>query len=153
MLLAKKAHLSPLPAPTLNVKWQLNITATVCPHRIEVTHRPVSVLFEPHKCDAWKHWNESYIYVYLFSLLPKLRVGKKNTGSEMDEEEMMISESENSNESWTTEEFSSEFIMRYGSRWFTPPHLLHLLHSNGMRILDLIELFLSVLWLRSYYYF
>lgn len=34
----------------------------------------------------------------------------------MDEEEMMVSESENSNESWTTEEFSSEFIMRYGSR-------------------------------------
>lgn len=29
---------------------------------------------------------------------------------------MMVSESENSNESWTTEEFSSEFIMRYGSR-------------------------------------
>lgn len=40
-----------------------------------------------------------------------------NKGSEMDEEEMMISESENSNESWTTEEISSEFIMRYGSRW------------------------------------
>lgn len=38
------------------------------------------------------------------------------TGSEVDEEEMMISESENSNESWTTEEISSEFIMRYGSR-------------------------------------
>lgn len=34
----------------------------------------------------------------------------------MDDEEMMITESENSNESWTTEEFSSEFIMRYGSR-------------------------------------
>ncbi|XP_059621635.1 transcriptional activator GLI3 isoform X2 [Phlebotomus argentipes] len=38
------------------------------------------------------------------------------TGSEMDEEEMMVSESEDSNDSWTTEEFSSEFIMRYGSR-------------------------------------
>ncbi|GAB0090510.1 uncharacterized protein DMENIID0001_052460 [Sergentomyia squamirostris] len=38
------------------------------------------------------------------------------TGSEMDEEEMLVSESEDSNDSWTTEEFSSEFIMRYGSR-------------------------------------
>lgn len=37
-------------------------------------------------------------------------------GSEMDEDEIMVSESEDSNESWTTEEFSSEFIMRYGSR-------------------------------------
>lgn len=34
----------------------------------------------------------------------------------MDDEEMVVSESDNSNESWTTEEFSSEFIMRYGSR-------------------------------------
>uniref|UniRef100_A0A1B0GLC9 C2H2-type domain-containing protein n=1 Tax=Lutzomyia longipalpis TaxID=7200 RepID=A0A1B0GLC9_LUTLO len=39
------------------------------------------------------------------------------TGSEMDDEEMLVSESEDSNDSWTTEEFSSEFIMRYGSRW------------------------------------
>lgn len=39
------------------------------------------------------------------------------TGSEMDEDEMVVSESEDSNDSWTTEEFSSEFIMRYGSRW------------------------------------
>lgn len=38
-------------------------------------------------------------------------------GSEMDEDEMVVSESEDSNDSWTTEEFSSEFIMRYGSRW------------------------------------
>uniref|UniRef100_A0A182K577 C2H2-type domain-containing protein n=1 Tax=Anopheles christyi TaxID=43041 RepID=A0A182K577_9DIPT len=38
------------------------------------------------------------------------------TGSEMDDDEMMVSESEDSNDSWTTEEFSSEFIMRYGSR-------------------------------------
>ncbi|XP_031631670.1 beclin-1-like protein A isoform X2 [Contarinia nasturtii] len=38
------------------------------------------------------------------------------TGSEIDDEEMIVSESENSNDSWTTEEFSSEFIMRYGSR-------------------------------------
>lgn len=37
-------------------------------------------------------------------------------GSEMDDEENMVSASEDSNESWTTEEFSSEFIMRYGSR-------------------------------------
>lgn len=37
-------------------------------------------------------------------------------GSVMDEDELMVSESEDSNESWTTEEFSSEFIMRYGSR-------------------------------------
>uniref|UniRef100_T1GSH9 C2H2-type domain-containing protein n=1 Tax=Megaselia scalaris TaxID=36166 RepID=T1GSH9_MEGSC len=29
---------------------------------------------------------------------------------------MLVSESEDSNDSWTTEEFSSEFIMRYGSR-------------------------------------
>ncbi|XP_050332398.1 homeobox protein 5 isoform X1 [Bactrocera neohumeralis] len=38
------------------------------------------------------------------------------TGSEMDDDEMVVSESEDSNDSWTTEEFSSEFIMRYGSR-------------------------------------
>ena len=37
-------------------------------------------------------------------------------GSEMDEDEMVVSESEDSNDSWTNEEFSSEFIMRYGSR-------------------------------------
>lgn len=42
------------------------------------------------------------------------------TGSEMDEDEIMVSESEDSNESWTTEEFSSEFIMRYGSRSSAP---------------------------------
>ncbi|KAH8341057.1 hypothetical protein KR067_004391 [Drosophila pandora] len=35
---------------------------------------------------------------------------------EMDEDEMVVTESEDSNDSWTTEEFSSEFIMRYGSR-------------------------------------
>lgn len=35
----------------------------------------------------------------------------------MDEDEMVVTESEDSNDSWTTEEFSSEFIMRYGSRW------------------------------------
>lgn len=40
----------------------------------------------------------------------------QDIGSEMDEDEMMVSESEDSNDSWTTEEFSSEFIMRYGSR-------------------------------------
>lgn len=41
-------------------------------------------------------------------------------GSEIDEDEIMVSESEDSNESWTTEEFSSEFIMRYGSRSSAP---------------------------------
>lgn len=36
-------------------------------------------------------------------------------GSEaMSDDEPMLSESEDSNESWTTEEFSSEFIMKYG---------------------------------------
>ncbi|XP_077296895.1 uncharacterized protein LOC143918739 [Arctopsyche grandis] len=39
------------------------------------------------------------------------------TGSEFDEEEMLSGQSEDSNESWTAaEEFSSEFILRYGSR-------------------------------------
>ncbi|XP_037026395.1 pair-rule protein odd-paired [Bradysia coprophila] len=41
-------------------------------------------------------------------------------GSEMDEDEMIPSELEDSNDSWTTEEFSSEFIMRYGSRHSVP---------------------------------
>lgn len=41
-------------------------------------------------------------------------------GSEIDDEEMIVSESENSNDSWTTEEFSSEFIMKYGSRLMDP---------------------------------
>jgi hypothetical protein len=37
-------------------------------------------------------------------------------GSEADEDELM-SESEDSNDSWTTsEEFSAEFILKYGSR-------------------------------------
>lgn len=37
-------------------------------------------------------------------------------GSEADEDELM-SELEDSNDSWTTpEEFSSEFILRYGSK-------------------------------------
>lgn len=36
----------------------------------------------------------------------------------MDEDEMMVSESEDSNDSWTNEEFSAEFIMRYGSRYY-----------------------------------
>ncbi|KAH8318893.1 hypothetical protein KR074_010768 [Drosophila pseudoananassae] len=40
----------------------------------------------------------------------------RRAGSEMDEDEMVVTESEDSNDSWTTEEFSSEFIMRYGSR-------------------------------------
>ena len=38
------------------------------------------------------------------------------TGSEIDDDEQMISDTEDSNDSWTTEEFSSAFIMRYGSR-------------------------------------
>jgi len=39
-----------------------------------------------------------------------------SVGSEADEDELM-SESEDSNDSWTTsEEFSAEFILRYGSR-------------------------------------
>lgn len=41
----------------------------------------------------------------------------------MDEDELVVSELEDSNDSWTTEEFSSEFIMKYGSR--------HSLNSNG----------------------
>uniref|UniRef100_A0A336MIV2 CSON002344 protein n=1 Tax=Culicoides sonorensis TaxID=179676 RepID=A0A336MIV2_CULSO len=37
------------------------------------------------------------------------------TGSEaMSDDDQMLSESEDSNDSWTTEEFSSEFIMKYG---------------------------------------
>ncbi|KAJ9598584.1 hypothetical protein L9F63_010713 [Diploptera punctata] len=42
------------------------------------------------------------------------------TGSEADEDEL-ITESEDSNDSWTTsEEFSAEFILRHGSRMMTP---------------------------------
>lgn len=38
-------------------------------------------------------------------------------GSEIDDDEMM-SDLEDSNDSWTTsEEFSSEFILRYGSKY------------------------------------
>lgn len=51
-----------------------------------------------------QHDDDPFLYFRLF------------TGSEIDDEEMVVSESENSNDSWTTEEFSSEFIMRYGSR-------------------------------------
>lgn len=47
---------------------------------------------------------------------PKLSI-RAIVGSEMEDEDIMVSASEDSNESWTTEEFSSEFIMRYGSRW------------------------------------
>jgi len=43
----------------------------------------------------------------------------------MDEDEMVVTESEDSNDSWTTEEFSSEFIMRYGSRFVYSSILLN----------------------------
>lgn len=56
--------------------------------------------------------------LFSYSLLFYVRVSSK--GSEIDEDEIMVSESEDSNESWTTEEFSSEFIMRYGSRSSAP---------------------------------
>lgn len=52
-----------------------------------------------------------FIFIFFYSF--------PSAGSEIDDEEMIVSESENSNDSWTTEEFSSEFIMRYGSRLIT----------------------------------
>jgi hypothetical protein len=43
-------------------------------------------------------------------------VNAYSVGSEADEDELM-SESEDSNDSWTTsEEFSADFILRYGNR-------------------------------------
>lgn len=60
--------------------------------------------------EKYKHSNNNNKYFQKWDL-----------GSEMDEDEMMVSESEDSNDSWTTEEFSSEFIMRYGSRYNHPP--------------------------------
>uniref|UniRef100_A0A1B0FC90 C2H2-type domain-containing protein n=1 Tax=Glossina morsitans morsitans TaxID=37546 RepID=A0A1B0FC90_GLOMM len=39
------------------------------------------------------------------------------TGSEMDEDEYVGSESEDSNDSWTTEKYSSSFIMHYAKRY------------------------------------
>lgn len=51
-----------------------------------------------------------FCYLFFFMLHPDI-------GSEMDEDEMMVSESEDSNDSWTNEEFTAEFIMRYGSRF------------------------------------
>uniref|UniRef100_A0A1A9ULQ2 C2H2-type domain-containing protein n=1 Tax=Glossina austeni TaxID=7395 RepID=A0A1A9ULQ2_GLOAU len=39
------------------------------------------------------------------------------TGSEMKENERVGSDSENSNDSWTTKEYSTKFIMRYGSEY------------------------------------
>lgn len=63
-----------------------------------------------------QHQTTSNVIFYVSLLSSHWKKKLQKIGSEMDEEEMMISESENSNESWTTEEFSSEFIMRYGSR-------------------------------------
>lgn len=59
-----------------------------------------------------------FFLLFLFPFKCELGVCARvsETGSEIDDEEMIVSESENSNDSWTTEEFSSEFIMRYGSR-------------------------------------
>jgi hypothetical protein len=55
-----------------------------------------------------------YLNMYVYLILISFK------GSEIDEDDIMVSESEDSNESWTTEEFSSEFIMRYGSRSSAP---------------------------------
>ncbi|XP_037884870.1 zinc finger X-linked protein ZXDB-like [Glossina fuscipes] len=51
------------------------------------------------------------------SVMPSSNRSTTPTGSEMDEDEYVGSESEDSDDSWTTEEFSSTFIMRYGSRY------------------------------------
>lgn len=62
----------------------------------------------------------------------------------MDEDEMVVSESEDSNDSWTTEEFSSEFIMRYGSRWdywLTAIHFLKKNYSVIMYIFHVMKAF------------
>lgn len=55
-------------------------------------------------------------------------------GSEMDEDEMLVSESEDSNDSWTTEEFSSEFIMRYGSRLIPQNRSKNIKWNNSVAI-------------------
>lgn len=80
--------------------------------------------FQPYLLTAW-HWYTIWnnnIFFFSFSVCIYGWIGcvrsclNWKTGSEIDDEEMIVSESENSNDSWTTEEFSSEFIMRYGSR-------------------------------------
>lgn len=58
---------------------------------------------------------------------------------------MVVTESEDSNDSWTTEEFSSEFIMRYGSRCVCSLLIkldLHLLKRpicSAFSVVDILE--------------
>ncbi|XP_054280580.1 juxtaposed with another zinc finger protein 1 isoform X1 [Macrosteles quadrilineatus] len=64
------------------------------------------------------------VSVAIIEVTPKIRPLKAQsraiTGNEADDDELM-SELEDSNDSWTTpEEFSSEFILRYGSKMVTP---------------------------------
>lgn len=64
---------------------------------------------------TWHHSTHDYLFQYIF-YHPKAHVCfvMHVQGSEMDEDEL-VSPSEDSNDSWTTaEEYSSEFILRYG---------------------------------------
>lgn len=51
---------------------------------------------------------------HTYSLSSSNRSGTPTGSEAMSDEEPMLTESEDSNDSWTTEEFSSEFIMKYG---------------------------------------
>nr|CAD7202790.1 unnamed protein product [Timema douglasi] len=82
---------------------------------------PLSYILRFFTDAARKEWSEtkrklSQSHASKQLLPPVTTQSNTPTGSEADEDEAM-SESEDSNDSWTTpEEFSAEFILRYGSR-------------------------------------
>lgn len=51
---------------------------------------------------------------HTYSLSSSNRSGTPTGSEAMSDEEPVLTESEDSNDSWTTEEFSSEYIMKYG---------------------------------------
>lgn len=88
-------------APKSNENSQSHITRT--------PYRPVTAAILPQvrKVYLKEKTNHDRLIIITFIVT--------TAGSEaMSDDEPMLSESEDSNDSWTTEEFSSEFIMKYG---------------------------------------
>lgn len=104
-----------------NGSWRSNITVTVCRRQIAAIRPLVRKRISIDKklyshCTTTKMFILRYFLLICYLLFKNFCFILKFIGSEMDDDEMVVSESEDSNDSWTTEEFSSEFIMRYGSR-------------------------------------
>lgn len=63
---------------------------------------------------------------HTYSLSSSNRSGTPTGSEAMSDEEPMLTESEDSNDSWTTEEFSSEFIMKYGVKYGAVRYIVRL---------------------------